>query len=106
MVTVQKDPRATLDYGLDLSSPPTALSHGWLAPGEAVIDLTVTADTGLTVTGSSINTNVSGVPGALLLAWISGGAAGNTYNVSFKFTTNSTPPRTDCRSLSVQCVPR
>ncbi|MFM0141713.1 phage fiber-tail adaptor protein [Paraburkholderia sp. RL18-085-BIA-A] len=106
MVTVQKDPAATLDYGFDLSGPATALAHPWLAPGEAVIDLTVTADTGLTVTGSSINTNASGVPAALLLAWISGGVAGNTYNVSFKFTTNSTPPRTDCRSLQINCAPR
>jgi hypothetical protein len=104
MVTAQKDPSATLDFGFDLSALTTALSHPWLAPGEAVIDLTVTADAGLTVTGSSINTNASGVPGALLLAWISGGVAGNTYAVHFEFTTNQ--GRTDCRSLSIQCISR
>jgi hypothetical protein len=104
MVTAQKDPSATLEYGFDLSAPPTVVSRPWLAPGESVIDLTVTADAGLTVSGSSINTNASGVAGALLLAWISGGVAGNAYAVHFSFTTNQ--GRTDCRSLQIQVQSR
>jgi hypothetical protein len=102
MVTAQKDPSATLDYGFDLGAPPTALSRPWLAAGEFVIDLTVTADVGLTVSGSSINTNASGVAGALLLAWISGGVAGNSYAAHFTFTTNQ--GRTDTRSIQFRIV--
>lgn len=103
---IKKSPGATLDYGLDLSPPVTALNAPWLAPGEQVVTLSVSADTGLTVTSSSVGTNASGIPGALLVAWISGGEAGTTYNVSYTFTTNSTPPRTDVRSLQIQVQSR
>lgn len=103
---ITKSPQAVLDFGLDLAPSPTALAQPWLAVGEQVVSLVVTADPGLTVQSSSIGTNASGVAGALLIAWLSGGVAGTTYNVSYTFTTNSTPPRTDCRSLSVQCVSR
>jgi hypothetical protein len=104
MITAQKDPSATLDYGFDLAAVTPNFSKPWLAPDETVIDLTVTADAGLTVAGSSINTNSSSVPGALLLAWISGGVAGNTYAVHFNFTTNQ--GRTDCRSMQIQVQSR
>lgn len=99
--SITKDPGATLDFGFDLSPVPTQLAAPWLAPGEQVVSLTVTPDSGLTLQSSSIGTNASGVAGALLIAWLSGGVAGTSYNVKFAFTTNSTPPRTDCRSLSV-----
>jgi hypothetical protein len=101
-----KDPNAVLDFGLDLSPPSTQLSSPWLAFGEQVVSLTVTADSGLTVNSSSIATNSAGVAGALLVAWLAGGIAGNVYNVRFQFTTNSTPPRIDCRSLQIQCATR
>jgi hypothetical protein len=103
---LKKDPNAVLDFGFDLSPVATQLSAPWLAYGEQVTSLTVTADPGLTVNSSSINTNASGVVGALLIAWLSGGVDGTTYNVKFQFTTNSTPPRTDSRSLQIQCVSR
>jgi hypothetical protein len=106
MASVTKDPLASLDFGFDLSPAPTQLAQPWLAPGEQVTSLTVTADPGLTVSSSSISANSNGIAGALLVAWLSGGTAGTTYNVRYQFTTNSTPPRTDCRSLSVQCVSR
>jgi hypothetical protein len=102
MALVQKDPSATLDYGFDLAAVTPNFSKPWLAPDETVIDLTVTADAGLTVAGSSINANSSGVPGALLLAWISGGVAGNSYAAHFKFTTNQ--GRTDTRSIQLRVV--
>jgi hypothetical protein len=104
--TIEKRVSAVLDYGFDLSAPVTQIYQPWLAPGEQVVSLTVAADSGLTVNSSSISANASGVAGALLIAWLSGGVANTTYNVTFTFTTNSTPPRTDCRSLSVQCVSR
>jgi hypothetical protein len=97
--TIVKDPAAQVDIGLDLSGPVTQLYQPWLASGEAVTDLQVTADPGITIGSKSVNTNATGVPSALLIAWISGGVAGNTYAIHFKFTTNQ--GRTDCRSLSV-----
>jgi hypothetical protein len=102
--TVVKDPSAAIDIGLDLSGPVTQLYQPWLAPGEVVTDLHVTADAGLTVTSQSINTNGSGVPAALLIAWVSGGIAGNTYVARFVFTTNQ--GRTDSRSIAVQVQTR
>jgi hypothetical protein len=101
-----KDPGATLDFGFDLSPIPTQLATPWLAPGEQVVSLAVTADTGLTVASSGISTNASGVAGALITAWLSGGTSGNTYAVHFTFTTNSTPPRTDVRSMQIQVQSR
>ena len=104
--TIQKDASASLDFGFDLSAPVSQLYQPWLAPGEQVVSLTVTADPGLTVNSSGISANASGVAGALLTAWLSGGTNGNTYAVHFAFTTNSTPPRTDVRSMQIQCVSR
>lgn len=104
--SITKDPGANLDFGFDLSPAPTALSQPWLAPGEQVTSLNVTADTGITVASQTIGTNSSGVQGALITAWISGGTVGNSYAVHFAFTTNSTPPRTDVRSLQIQVQSR
>jgi hypothetical protein len=104
--TLVKDPAAVLDFGLDLSPVPTQLAAPWLAPGEQVVSLTVTADTGIVVNSSSISANASGVAGALITAWLSGGVSGSTYGAHFQFTTNSTPPRTDCRSLQIQVQSR
>jgi hypothetical protein len=102
--TIEKRAAAVLDYGFDLSSQPNQIYQPWLAPGEQVVSLTVSADSGLTVSSSSISTNASGVAGALLIAWLSGGVAGTSYAVRYQFTTNSTPPRTDVRTLQIQCV--
>jgi len=104
--TLVKSVAGVLDFGFDLSPIPSQLAVPWLAPGEQVVSLTVSADPGLTVQSSSIGTNASGVAGALLIAWLSGGTVGTTYNVSYTFTTNSTPPRTDVRSMQIQVQSR
>ncbi|TCG09385.1 hypothetical protein BZM27_06180 [Paraburkholderia steynii] len=96
-----KDPGATLDFGFDLSPNVTPLYAPWLAAGEQVVSLNVTADPGITIGSSSIVPNAGGIAGALVTAWISGGTAGNSYAVHFAFTTNSTPPRTDVRSMQI-----
>jgi hypothetical protein len=102
--TFFKDPSATLDFGVDLSPPPTQLIKPWLEPGEQVTSVTVTADTGITASAGSINTNTSSVQAALLVTWLSGGVAGTTYGVHFLFSTNQ--GRTDTRSISVSVVAR
>jgi hypothetical protein len=99
-----KDPSAVLEYGFDLSPSPAQLVKPWLAPSEAVTSLTVTADSGITVNAYSFITNSSGVPASLLVAWLSGGVAGTTYNVKFMFSTNQ--GRTDTRSMQVSVVQR
>lgn len=102
---LQKDPTADLDYGIDLANPsiwPPA--PPWLATGETVTELTVTADAGLAVNSQSINANASGVAGALLIAWVSGGVSGTSYYLHFLFTTNL--GRTDTRSIQIQCIQR
>lgn len=100
--SIVKDFDADLDYGFDLSAPTTPLQGPWLQPGEQVTSLTVTtSDSALVINSSGISTNSSGVVGALLIAWLSGGVVGTTYNVRYLFTTNSTPPRTDARSINI-----
>jgi hypothetical protein len=112
-----------LNYGMDLSpppypptdspwSPPGPVLVPWLAPGEEVISLNVTFGTGsvsgtedLLLVDTQITTNATGVPGALIIGWIAGGQAGNTYLVTFQWSTNSTPvSRTDSRSMNLMVV--
>lgn len=97
-------PDANLDYGFDLSPPASQLQRPWLATGETVTDLSVTVDAGLTVNSSGVAANASGVPGALLVAWISGGVVGSSYYAHFQFTTSL--GRSDMRSIQIQCVAR
>ena len=101
---VYKDPSATLDYGFDLSAPATQLIKPWLAPDEAVTSLAVTADAGITVDAYSFITNSSGVLASLLVAWLSGGTVGTTYEVHFLFSTNK--GRTDTKSVQICVVSR
>jgi hypothetical protein len=99
---------ADLDYGLDLSPIPTQREQPWLAAGEAVTQISVSIstapDSNLVINSSSINTNLSGVPASLLVAWLSGGTLNSVYTVTFQFTTSQ--GRTDIRSINIQIVPR
>jgi hypothetical protein len=92
-----KDPSATLDFGFDLASV-NKLIPPWLAPGEIVTSVTVTADTGITAAAGTIGPNSAGIAGSLLLSMISGNTLG-TYLVHFLFTTNQ--GRTDTRSIQI-----
>jgi hypothetical protein len=98
---VDKDPMALKDYGFDLSLPTRPFGTAWLAPGETLSSLTVTADAGITVASSSIGNNAAGLP-TVAIAWISGGTIGSTYYVRFTFTTNQ--GRTDTRSILFRVV--
>jgi hypothetical protein len=102
--TQYKDPSAVLDYALDLAPAAGINQQPWLVSGEIVTGLQVTADTGVTVNSSSIAANSQGVASSLLVAWLSGGTAGVTYNVRFTFTTSM--GRTDSRTLPVQVIAR
>lgn len=119
---VQKAVGAVLNYGFDLApavpqttnqwATPMPVPVPWLALGETVLTLNVTSDGGtptgtanIVVLQTTITANSVGVPGSLLTAWISGGTAGTVYNVSFVWTTNSTPiARQDERTIQLAVV--
>lgn len=71
MTSYIKDPDAVLDYTVDWSA--------WLG-ADTIDDLTVTAPDGITV-DSSTNTTTTAT------AWLSGGTAGESYDVVFQVTT-------------------
>lgn len=82
-----KDPQATLDYLWDWK----ALSNGngpedWLAPGETIIDYTVTVDAGLTLVSHALVNN-----GTSVLMWVSGGDDRKQYKTHCKIATSQTP---------------
>jgi hypothetical protein len=84
MTSITADPKADLDYGFDLSD--------WLATGETVSALIVSADTGITVQSQNFTST-------LIVAWLTGGTPGENYAVHFQFSTNQ--GRTDVRSLQI-----
>ncbi len=102
--TLIKDPSAVLDFGLDLSPAPTQLAKPWLESGELVTSVAVTADEGITASAGSVNVNTRGIPAALLVTWLTGGTAGETYNIHFLFSTDQ--GRTDTRSIKVLVIAR
>lgn len=94
-----KDPAAVLDYKwdwrADTNNNDPAASSDWLEAGETISSHTVTAETGLTVDSSALADTSSSV-----VAWLSGGTAGETYLVTCQIvTTNS---RTDERTITVK----
>jgi hypothetical protein len=102
--TQYKDPGAILDFALDLAPAAGINVTPYLAAGETVTDLSVTADTGITVNSYAIAANSLGISASLLVAWLSGGTAGTTFNVRFTFSTSL--GRTDVRTLPVQVIAR
>jgi len=99
---VIKDPSAVLDYKVDLA-PLTNSRRGatsdWLASGETISSITVTADSGITVDSSSItDTDTSAT------VWLSGGTAGSEYDIAVEITTSAS--RTDERTFRVKVADR
>lgn len=87
--TITKDPNAVLDYSLDLSA--------WLTDiGDTLASLTVTP--------IGCTANSSAISGTKCVAWISGGTAGETATVTFRFTT--TGGRTDDRTIYLKMKER
>ena len=80
-----KDPAAHLDFVFDWSD--------WLVDGDAIDSATVTAGTGITVTGTSI-------VGSTVVPWLSGGTVGKNYAVTCQVTT--TDGRIDERTITIR----
>lgn len=87
--TYLKDPDAVLDYGFNWSD--------WLATDETISTSTWTVPDGITE-GSNAKTNIK------TSVWLSGGTAGETYDVANKVVTSAS--RTDERTLSIRVVQR
>lgn len=69
-----KDPDDELDYKFDWSN--------WLATGETISSYTITTETGLTKDSDSESSGV-------VTVWLSGGTAGNDYDVACKITSSA-----------------
>jgi hypothetical protein len=80
--SIPKDPNAVLDYSVDLTD--------WLA---GITDTLASHS----VTGEGVTIDSSAIAGDKVVAWISGGTAGETATATFRFTTAG--GRTDDRTI-------
>ena len=88
-----KDPDAVLDYTIDWNDD----NDPWLAAGETISSYTITTETGITKDSDSE------ADGAVTI-WLSGGTAGERYNVACKIVTSAA--RTDERTIIIRCEQR
>ena len=82
------DPDAVLDYKFDWTS--------WLSTGETVTVEAITVPSGITLDSESITD-----AGLSVTGWISGGTAGQQYQVTCHITTNGS--REDDRTITLVC---
>jgi len=91
MADFTKDPNAVLDYSFDWSD--------WLTGGETIATSTWLNPDSLTI-NTTANTTTTTV------VWVTGGTAGKTYRLTNRIVTNSSPTRTDDRTLSIEVQDR
>lgn len=85
--TIVKDPDAILDYSWDFSN---VIDDGdSIATVEFIVD---DPESGLVVVNQTLQGNVG-------VAWLSGGVPGQTWGVTCRYHTASTPARVDDRTL-------
>jgi len=92
---IDKDPYAVLDYTLDWTN--------WMPTGDTISSITVTAET---ISGDSAPLTIDSTTNNdyLATANISGGTAGNIYNVEYKIdTTNGLK---DSRNIRIKILER
>ena len=92
---IDKDPYAVLDYTLDWTN--------WMPTGDTISSITVTAET---ISGDSAPLTIDSTTNNdyLATAYISGGTAGNIYNVEYKIdTTNGLK---DSRNIRIKILER
>ncbi len=88
--TFRKDPNAVLDYVIDWG-------ENYLATGETISSVVWTVDTGITKDSVSKTDTTATI-------WLSGGTAGENYDIACKIVTNQS--RTDERTFTVQVEQR
>lgn len=85
----KKDPDARLDWVWDWNE--------WLDEGETIEESTFIASVGITIDDSSVTTKTATV-------WLSGGTAGQVYQVTNRIST--TAGRIDDRSITIRVTER
>lgn len=83
-MTYIKDPDAVLDYSINWSS--------WLVAGDTIVTSTWAADDGITIDSDSNTTTATTV-------WLSGGGAGESYDVTNHIVTDD--GREDDRTITI-----
>ncbi|ALF00328.1 hypothetical protein SEA_ARCHIE_22 [Mycobacterium phage Archie] len=80
-----QDPDEVLDYTIDWSE--------WLAEGDTITEVTATPASGITVDSTSFTVSSTTI-------WVSGGAAGQRYDISVHVVTNG--GREGDRSITIE----
>lgn len=94
-VYIEKDPYAVLDYSLDWTN--------WLPSGESISAVTVNVET-ISGDSSPLTLDLATNTSYIATAYLSGGTAGNTYNVEYQITTDDS--KKDSRNIRVKVVER
>jgi hypothetical protein len=92
---IEKDPYSVLDYSLDWTN--------WMPAGDTITSITVTAET---ISGDSSPLTIDSTTNTsyIVTANISGGTAGNIYNIEFKIVT--TNGLRDSRNFRIKVLER
>ena len=90
-----KDPSAVLDFPFNWNKA----VDPWLQSGETIDSYVITVASGLTLDAASENAGI-------VTVWLSGGTAGEVYDVACLITTSNVPERTDERTIRISCVER
>lgn len=89
MTTFIKDPKAVLDYAFDWAT--------YLHLGETVVSYVVTPESGLTLVSDAETDGV-------IIVWLSGGSAGESYEVECSIVTSDN--REDTRTIEIDVQER
>lgn len=94
-VYIEKDPYAVLDYTLDWTN--------WMAAGDEISAVSITAET---ISGDSapLAVDLATNTAVLATAYLSGGTAGNIYNIEYRIDTNN--GLKDSRNIRIKVVER
>ncbi|MGB0511476.1 MAG: hypothetical protein ACPGGB_11195 [Flavobacteriales bacterium] len=94
-----KDPDSVIDYLFDfapLTNGRDPNGSDWLSSGESIASHVIEADSGITVDSS-----VAADSNRSVRVWLSGGTVGETYTVTCRITTDTSPARVEDRSASI-----
>ena len=92
---IEKDPFAVLDFSLDFTN--------WMPAGDTLSTITVTAET-ISGDAAPLVIDSTNKTSYVATANISGGTAGNIYNVEYRITTSGS--KKDSRNFRIKVVER
>jgi hypothetical protein len=94
-VYIEKDPYAVLDYSLDFTN--------WMPSGDTIASRTVTVET-IGGDASPLAVDSTNATDYVVTGLLSGGTAGNIYNVEYKIVTNN--GKRDSRNIRIKVLER